>query len=111
MGSKKKQLERAERELAQLRKLVRDALGRLGGPPDLDDDGSEYAAGYRAASGIIREAMTAEVRPSQRKELISRAAVNVGLEPGGRGTGHLAELWDSAYEEGARNAITAGPLL
>ena len=50
-----------------------------------------------------------EVRPSQRKELLDRAAVMIGLEPGGRCTGWLEMLWDHAYEEGQRDARLGSP--
>ena len=114
MSGRKKQLERAERELAQIRSLVRGALGHLGTRPDADDgydDDSEYAAGYRAAVEIVRGALIPKGRPSDRQVMLDQTAVCVGLEPGGRCTGHLGHLWDAAYEEGARNALTAGPLL
>ena len=109
MSGEKEQLERAERELAQLRSLVKDALGQLGQPDD--DVDVSYEEGWAAAAGRIRDLLIPATRPSQRQELIDQTAVCVGLEPGGRCTGHLERLWDAAYKEGARNALTAGPLL
>lgn len=101
----------SKRDLAQLRALVRQALAQPSLLPDDEDEDGEFARGYRAARAEIQEKIAPGARPSRRRELIGRVAVSIGLEPGGSGTGHLEMLWDRAYEEGGRDALTPGPLL
>ena len=101
----------SKRDLAQLRGLVRQALAQPTFPPGGEDEDCEFARGYRAARDEMQEMIAPAAAPSARRRLIDRAAISIGLEPGGRGTGHLEALWDEAYKEGRRDALAPGPLL
>lgn len=116
MSSEKEQLEQALRELAGLRGLIRTALSRLS-PTEWDPHGENYeqhellAEGYEMAVRDLRAAIIPPPEPTQRQKMLGHTADMLGLDRGGHCTGHLAVLWDTAYEAGQKNALTPGPLL
>ena len=40
-----------------------------------------------------------------KQDVLNRAAASMGLDPGGRGTGHLETVWAAAYQAGRQDAI------
>jgi hypothetical protein len=71
-----------------------------------EDERHGYIMGQMDAAKLLRETLLPELPGSGHDKVIEKAAIALGLEVGGRGSGWLESIWVRAFAEGQQQPST-----